>query len=499
MTSFVHLDFKGLPLAPDYVCDVLLPLIARHGATGVLLEWEDMLPFEGGLKSIPAPHAYTKEEVARLLTRAGELGLEIVPLVQSVGHLEYVLKHGPYSDLREDPLELGTICPADPRAHKLVRELIGQVLSLHPNCRKLHIGCDEPALGTSALTRAAAKASADGLAGVLVDHVARTVGAARELSGGRLERVLMWHDAAVAMDDACLTRLLHTGATLVIWDYTASLASGTLGFKDRIGALGLRQLGSAAVPYVASAYKGAEACDAIVPDAAVRAANQSVWRSCILSGLAVHGVVLTGWSRFGHLMPLCEMLPAGVPTLLSALAEWSGGEPKIADEWIAAWHTELTDAPKLCGLCTELDAARRKLDAIEAERKQLAPPASARAPSPRLLLHLIERADALAAELRDLDTRATTLLSSVFRRRRDGGLDDVDEWRRARITDAIGRADAMLEQLRRNVRTATMRHRGGLVSTVLEFAAVTHERHERLLWLGVAATLGAIGALRLCR
>ena len=153
--TFVHIDLKGMPLQPDYICDVM-SMLARHGATGLVLEWEDMLPFSGRLAAVAAKDAYTPGEVARVLATARALELEVVPLVQTIGHLEYVLKLAEFSDLREDPLEWGTLCPADPRAHALLRELIGQVLALHPDCRKLHIGCDEPALGHSPLTREAA-------------------------------------------------------------------------------------------------------------------------------------------------------------------------------------------------------------------------------------------------------------------------------------------------------------------------------------------------------
>ena len=49
---YVHLDLKGLPLSPNYLCDIVFPLLKKRGVTGILLEWEDMLPFSGSLADV---------------------------------------------------------------------------------------------------------------------------------------------------------------------------------------------------------------------------------------------------------------------------------------------------------------------------------------------------------------------------------------------------------------------------------------------------------------
>ena len=97
--------------------------------------------------------------------------------------------------------------------------------------------------------------------------------------------------------------------------------------------------------YIASAYKGAEACDSLIPDLSARPGNQRVW-SAFNAGLgkgfdarmtrSASGVVLTGWSRFGHTMPLCETFPAGVPSLLRSIALWKGEDDNAADKEVAA-------------------------------------------------------------------------------------------------------------------------------------------------------------------
>jgi hexosaminidase len=42
----VHLDLKGAPPSIDYIKKILT-MSKRLGATGVLVEWEDMFPWSG--------------------------------------------------------------------------------------------------------------------------------------------------------------------------------------------------------------------------------------------------------------------------------------------------------------------------------------------------------------------------------------------------------------------------------------------------------------------
>ena len=84
----VHLDLKGLPLAPAYLCDVVLPTIRSNGATGVLMEWEDMLPYSGALASLASPHAYSECEVQEVLHAASTLGLEVSGARQNLAPLD---------------------------------------------------------------------------------------------------------------------------------------------------------------------------------------------------------------------------------------------------------------------------------------------------------------------------------------------------------------------------------------------------------------------------
>uniref|UniRef100_A0A0K0CUZ3 Hexosaminidase D n=1 Tax=Angiostrongylus cantonensis TaxID=6313 RepID=A0A0K0CUZ3_ANGCA len=87
--TIVHLDLKGAPPILS-VYTWLFPLLRKLGVHGVLIEYEDMFPYSGPLNSIAEMN-----------------DIEVIPLVQTFGHMEFILKHPPFAGLRERPLEVG--------------------------------------------------------------------------------------------------------------------------------------------------------------------------------------------------------------------------------------------------------------------------------------------------------------------------------------------------------------------------------------------------------
>ena len=74
---------------------------------------------------------------------ASDHGMIVIPLVQTFGHLEHVLKLEEFYELREVPAYPQSLCPSRNSSWTLVKEMIDQVVSLHPKSTWLHIGCDE--------------------------------------------------------------------------------------------------------------------------------------------------------------------------------------------------------------------------------------------------------------------------------------------------------------------------------------------------------------------
>lgn len=101
--KIVHLDLKGAPPKPEYF-EELFPLLAKLGATGILMEYEDMFPYSGlPVENTPAHNAYTPATVSKINKLAKENHLEIIPLIQTFGHMEFLLKLPEHLHLREVP------------------------------------------------------------------------------------------------------------------------------------------------------------------------------------------------------------------------------------------------------------------------------------------------------------------------------------------------------------------------------------------------------------
>ncbi|KAI8436308.1 hypothetical protein MSG28_004347 [Choristoneura fumiferana] len=68
---------------------------------------------------------------------------EKIQLVQTIGHLEFVLKHPAYHSLRELPRSPAVLCPSKPEALQLVKMMLEQVLDVQLDAAFVHIGADE--------------------------------------------------------------------------------------------------------------------------------------------------------------------------------------------------------------------------------------------------------------------------------------------------------------------------------------------------------------------
>lgn len=102
-SKIVHLDLKGAPPKLAYFAEIF-PLLAKLGATGLLLEYEDMFPYSGlSLNNSSAHNAYTPAVITQINQLAKENHLEIIPLIQTFGHLEFLLKLPEHVHLREVP------------------------------------------------------------------------------------------------------------------------------------------------------------------------------------------------------------------------------------------------------------------------------------------------------------------------------------------------------------------------------------------------------------
>ncbi|OGV64366.1 MAG: hypothetical protein A2498_02065 [Lentisphaerae bacterium RIFOXYC12_FULL_60_16] len=140
----VHIDCRAQMLRNDRLPSILKDL-ARWGYNAILLEYEDHFPYHGKLAPIASDDALTLRQARELDRIAHDLGIQIIPLIQCLGHLTYVLRLPRFRRLTEGypKAEPYAVCPADPGSTRLFREMAEQVLEVHPRSRYFHLGGDE--------------------------------------------------------------------------------------------------------------------------------------------------------------------------------------------------------------------------------------------------------------------------------------------------------------------------------------------------------------------
>uniref|UniRef100_A0A914WNU3 beta-N-acetylhexosaminidase n=1 Tax=Plectus sambesii TaxID=2011161 RepID=A0A914WNU3_9BILA len=318
--KLVHLDLKGAAPRVDYLRQ-LFPLLRKLGATGLLIEYEDMFPYSGNLSVIRSGQSYTSDDISTIIKVARMNHLDVVPLVQTFGHMEWLLKHEEFRDIRELEGDATVICPTAPRAWMVIKDLLRQVRQLHPSVTMFHIGSDEAwHVGEDErCQKALTERYHDSKMELMLAHVTRTARfLKREL---KIERVLMWNDM-FSETDVLLMNKSRLGELLepVVWGYARDVnAPGYFpeGMFDRYSEVFQRL-------WLGSAFKGANGPSQSYIDVNRYLETQESYMRLLsdnrrtLAGRTV-GIVLTGWQRYDHFASLCELLPVGIPSLATAL------------------------------------------------------------------------------------------------------------------------------------------------------------------------------------
>ncbi|XP_061080210.1 beta-N-acetylhexosaminidase isoform X1 [Conger conger] len=314
----VHLDLKGAAPKMKYL-EQIFPLFSSLGATGVLLEYEDMFPYEGDLQLLRSPYAYSAEDIKTIRNLAKLSNLQVIPLVQVFGHLEFVLKHEKYTELREVEAYPNSLNPHALGAQALIQAMVIQVMDQHPDSPWLHIGADEVfGLGESQDSKNWLNNNVGDVGKMFLNHVVAVARFIVERRPGI--HLLMWDDMMRQISASTLKESgLPSLASPVIWFYAAELNLKKIdqliskyqevGFKD---------------VWFASAFKGASCIYQRVTPLSKHLTNHLSWLKVMKSmskypSISFRGIVLTGWQRYDHFAVLCELLPVGIPSLAVCL------------------------------------------------------------------------------------------------------------------------------------------------------------------------------------
>lgn len=205
----VHLDLKGMVHRPEYWPQFMADL-AGQGINALLVEYEDVFPFTGIDVAYDRSTILAPPVLGQFLAAAKANGIEIIPLQQCLGHLEYVFRWPRYAAFAEPECYPSTLALASSAGRKLVLQMLEQVIAAHPDSRFIHLGMDE-AHGL--------KHAADQSGRSILDLYVEWIEALLDVTERHGRRAIVWSDMLEDHFDRALIERLRGRLVLNTWDY----------------------------------------------------------------------------------------------------------------------------------------------------------------------------------------------------------------------------------------------------------------------------------------
>ncbi|GBG11145.1 hypothetical protein PAT3040_05933 [Paenibacillus agaridevorans] len=302
---------------------------ARFKINAVLIEYEDKFPFETYPHLVHPKHALSRASFEELKREAEEHYIEIIPLQQCFGHLEYVLRHDRYKHLRETEQSIGELCPSREESYELVTGLLGEMMDRHPDSRYIHLGCDE------VYSLCECETCRERFEGVRERAFIAFLNRLIAFTADRGRIPIFWHDMLAKCPEEELRKLDRRGVAM-IWIYNGrNIEAEVSAIADKFRNLGVGVMGAPAV----RSFDWAEHQN--YPVIGNRTDNLLQWAGTA-EKLDFDCVVATNWTG-----PFSLGVPYGVfettwyPMLLHADLFWnrSGGVSEtFIDRFLHAFH-----------------------------------------------------------------------------------------------------------------------------------------------------------------
>jgi hexosaminidase len=205
-----HLDLRiqvmTMPALKEFAKE-----LADFGMNTLVMEWEGTYPYEKHA-TISNKYAYTRDEVKEFVAYCDSLGIDVIPLQQCFGHVEYILRHGRYNHLRESRNDLSQVCPLKMAGNKqLFTELFKDMAMLHTS-EYIHIGGDETRL-LGHCAQCSKKVAAEGTSKLFSDYLIMLCNQVVTLG----KKPVIWADMVLKYPD--VVDYLPKETVYVDWNY----------------------------------------------------------------------------------------------------------------------------------------------------------------------------------------------------------------------------------------------------------------------------------------
>lgn len=222
-----HLDLRIQVMTP-MALKQLVDEISTLGLNTLVMEYEGTYPYKK--HPILSNHlSYTEKEIDDFLKYCRLKNIDVIPLKQCFGHVEYILRHEKYSHLRENNLEISQICPIkEKEAKKLFEDLFSELVKKHPS-PYFHIGGDETYL-LGSCNDCQLKVKRTSKSKLYVDYIKMICGILKKLG----KTPVMWADIILKHPEAA--GQLPKDTIFIDWNYGWELDRyGNVGQLQKIG------------------------------------------------------------------------------------------------------------------------------------------------------------------------------------------------------------------------------------------------------------------------
>ena len=288
----------------------LLPRYAAWGYQELYLHLEDAVHYPS-LPGIGREDAYPYEELGEFVLKAAQCGIRVVPIVNLLGHTQYLIKHPELRELNElrdahgDPLVSGQICPLHPRTLEIADKLLRDMA---PYCTagKVHVGLDE-SFHLGQCPRCREEVARLGLGGHFAGHVNRL----QQLTAKYDLQLGMWADMLYFVPEAI--PLLPRGITAYDWYYYPFSHKPRVEFFNFAERDLFPALHKQGIHYYGCPMNGAFRYEPL-PIFGDRLANiRSWWQRC--NALKADGLLITSWEAYRLALETTTVVDAAAANL----------------------------------------------------------------------------------------------------------------------------------------------------------------------------------------
>jgi hypothetical protein len=136
-----HLDFKRAMWKRSYL-DRFAERLKKWGYNTLVLEMEDKFRFSEH-PVISHSEAWKHEETSAFTAKCRKMGMQVIPLMQSLGHLEFIVGKEEYAHLREAPELTTHVDVTNPDSIPFLIKLYDEIIDVVRPSQYFHMGGDE--------------------------------------------------------------------------------------------------------------------------------------------------------------------------------------------------------------------------------------------------------------------------------------------------------------------------------------------------------------------